>query len=158
MSNYRQNEEFLKKVVNKMAKVHGAGPIREIIESFSMEGMGHSLNLKPLMSNSSELERAMPRQHNYHPIDKNELRLDNSPHLFQSHEHDIDRNSVAKSNFTLSIPHLKTISSLSTNPDLNHLQDLYEGFDQEIDNRSSRQSNLASVTYLLMLESITYFI
>lgn len=126
--------------MNKIARTHGVGPIRELIESMVMTGTKHSLSLKPSTANSLEMDRAASSQCNY-SLERSDSYLNSSLDSYPYYDREMDRNSMVK------LPPLKTISSLSTNPELNDPRDFYQCLSPELDNDGFNQANHSMVIH-----------
>lgn len=129
--------------MNKLAKIHGTSAIRELIESVAYESAGNALNAKqePKKNNESDLNESY--MSNLLPVKRTSSLRSN----YEFSNPETSESPVSKSADPTAL-FFRTISSVSTQPELNQSFDYYHNFDQIIDHEASNQNGLAEMVSL----------
>jgi hypothetical protein len=138
----KQNEEILKQVITKVAKIYGAIPIKEIVDSISSQATGTKLNwnsrssFQGKRSEANRFQGGASRNH----FDRNMV-----SHGPQHYGYGFDDDLPLKNNLPLSNPFIRTVSSVSTNPEINHSFDFYQDFDEKCEQDLNREISYSQV-------------
>lgn len=150
---HRQNEELLKQVIARTAKVYGIEPIREIIESIASDSTAERI----LHGKSQSRSSFESKRFDSNPMQGGINHRNIISHASQYYGYGVDDDFLLKNNMALSNPFMRTISSVSTLPELNHAFDFYQSFDERADQEPHNETSYSHVSswrffLLLMIE------